>query len=120
MSPGGGQACRPPGLKGGFTGSGEQGWVYLSMQAVGAGTWGANGGGRCVGVSGAAAGDAAGAGTWGVTGAGGFRCCWQRSMRFVPQVLAAVVLLSWGFVLYGARVAAQRQLESGLLAQGLP
>lgn len=39
---------------------------------------------------------------------------------FVPQVLAAVVLLSWGFVLYGARVTAQRQLVSGLLAQGLP
>lgn len=41
-------------------------------------------------------------------------------MCFVPQVLAAVVVLSWGFLLYGARVAAQRQLESGLPAQGWP
>lgn len=47
-------------------------------------------------------------------------CRSQRAVLCVLQVLAAVVLLSWGFVLYGARVAAQRQLESGLPAQGLP
>lgn len=47
-------------------------------------------------------------------------CRSQRAVLCVLQVLAAVVLLSWGFVLYGARVAAWRQLESGLPAQGLP
>lgn len=64
--------------------------------------------------------EAADTGSWSGSGREGPGAAATSAQCFVPQVLAAVVLLSWGFVLYGSRVAAQRQLESGLLAQGLP